>query len=150
VVGPMAAPEIGVCPIELTPAARRDSLFSALGRTIHGLQWHGAEVRRVPPGATVLASNGACAVQAFRAAPGAWGVQFHMEVLDSTVDKWAEVPEYSEDLERSGVMDADTLRQLVAARLPAMEQATAALAQRLVATVQARRSVRGGAGIGPP
>jgi GMP synthase-like glutamine amidotransferase len=148
-VGPMHVTEIGVSQIELTPEAATDRLFGALPPVISGLQWHSAEVRRVPKRSVVLATNAACAIQAFRAGPCAWGVQFHMEVLDSTVDEWANVPEYLEGLQRSAFADADSLEAVVTAELASMERATAAMAQRLVEVVEHTAVSRSVAEIAP-
>jgi hypothetical protein len=102
---------------------------------ITGLQWHGAQVLRVPERSVVLATNAECAIQALRAGPRAWGVQFHMEVGDDTVDEWVAVPKYLRALERRGITEAD-LKAAVAQELAAMEQATAAMAERLILVVE--------------
>jgi GMP synthase-like glutamine amidotransferase len=93
-VGPMPEPEIGVVALDGTAAPPGDPLLGGLPPSYRGLQWHGAEVRRVPPGARVLASSPVCAVQAMHVPPRAWGLQFHAEVDSSTVAEWATVPEY--------------------------------------------------------
>jgi GMP synthase-like glutamine amidotransferase len=59
------------------------------------LQWHGAEVKTLPPGATVLASSPLCAVQAMRVGPHAYGLQYHVELTSRTVPEWGEVPAYA-------------------------------------------------------
>jgi GMP synthase-like glutamine amidotransferase len=130
-VGPMDRPEVGVVPIDLEPAAATDPLFARLGPRIHGLQWHGAAVLAVPDGAVVLATNPACAVQAFRAGPCAWGVQFHVEAGPATVRKWATVPEYGDDLARSGVV-ADDLHAAMVEQSAPMEEVSAALTDGLL------------------
>ena len=56
------------------------------------LQWHGAEVARLPPGTAVLAASDVCAIQAFRFGAHAYGMQFHIEVTPETVSDWAAVP----------------------------------------------------------
>jgi len=99
-VGPMPEPEIGVVALEEIGAGADDPLLGELTPSYRGLQWHGAEVRRVPQGARVLASNPACAVQAMHVPPRAWGLQFHAEVDSSTVAEWATVPEYRAALAR--------------------------------------------------
>lgn len=98
-VAPMAAPEIGVLDVELTPAGIADRLFAGVGATIKSLQWHGAEVCEAPPGAAVLARSPACPVQALRVGEHAWGIQFHCEVTAETVPEWGRVPVYREALE---------------------------------------------------
>ncbi len=98
-VGPMAAPEIGVLDVELTPEGAADPLFAGLGPTIQSLQWHGAEVAEAPPGSAVLAGSPVCLVQALRVGERAWGIQFHCEVTAETVPEWGRVPAYREALE---------------------------------------------------
>jgi GMP synthase-like glutamine amidotransferase len=130
-VGPMDRPEVGVVEIELEPAAATDPLFGRLGRRVHGLQWHSAEVRSVPDGAVVLATTPACAVQAFRVGRCAWGVQFHVEAGSTTVPEWATVPEYRAALSRTGVV-AGRLQADVAECSASMEATAAALTAGLV------------------
>jgi GMP synthase-like glutamine amidotransferase len=133
-VAPMATPEVGVVRMSLASAAAADPLFSALPPTIEGLQWHGAQVTRLPPDGIVLAGNDACEVQAFRVGQQAWGVQFHVEVLETTVAEWATVPAYRSALQESD-HDADRLDLAVADHLAGMAEVTGMLAAGLVARV---------------
>ena len=125
-VGPMDRPEVGVVDIEIEPAAVVDPLFCRLGRRVPGLQWHSAEVQSVPDGAVVLATTPACAVQAFRVGPCAWGLQFHVEAGPTTVRAWATVPEYRTALSRTGVA-AGELQATMVEHTAAMEAVSAAL-----------------------
>jgi GMP synthase-like glutamine amidotransferase len=97
-VGKMTAAEIGVPDILLTSSAALDPVFSGLPDVVPGLQWHHAAVMLAPPDSVVLAANPACPIQALRVGSNAWGVQFHLEVGVSTIDDWAQVPEYEEVL----------------------------------------------------
>jgi GMP synthase-like glutamine amidotransferase len=119
-VGAMAAAEIGVPDILLTPEGVIDPVFSRLPAVLPGLQWHHAEVTQVPAGGVVLAANPACAIQALRVGSKAWGVQFHLEVGVSTIDEWAAVPEYEEVLWRAGGDDPKWLHKAVATHLATM------------------------------
>lgn len=81
-----ALPEIG-----WTRITRHDN---ALARAWLGdaqempvFQWHG-QTFALPPGATWLASNGACAHQAFAQGPHL-GMQFHIEVDAEKLQRWA-------------------------------------------------------------
>jgi GMP synthase-like glutamine amidotransferase len=132
----MARPEIGVMEIELTPEGRRDPLFSGLRPQVRGLQWHGAQVVRLPPGGVDLAANAWCGIQALRVGPCAWGVQFHLEVDESTVPEWAQVPEYRAALEAHGGGDAHWLRNAVARHLPALRRDAATLIGRVIANME--------------
>jgi GMP synthase-like glutamine amidotransferase len=61
----MSAPEVGVLPIALNEAGLHHPLTSGLPKTLKVLQWHGQQVKRLPSGATILASSAHCHVQAF-------------------------------------------------------------------------------------
>jgi GMP synthase-like glutamine amidotransferase len=119
-VGLMERPEVGLAKIELTPSGQTDAVFGGVGTSIETLQWHGAEVKRLPDGAVTLAANTACPVQAMRWGKWAYGVQCHVEVLSSTVTDWERIPEYRASLERTLRKEgAETLSRDVRTRLPA-------------------------------
>jgi GMP synthase-like glutamine amidotransferase len=121
----MVRPEVGLTDVDLTPAGLDDPLLSGFRPTILTMQWHGAEVSRLPEGATILASNATCPVQAFRWGKHAYGFQYHLEITSSTVSDWRIVPEYKASLEQAlGIQGAiklerDVLRQLLAFRFSA-------------------------------
>jgi GMP synthase-like glutamine amidotransferase len=122
-VKPMSAPEVGLLPIALTEAGRNCTLTTGLPETLKVLQWHGQEVRQLPAGATLLASSARCQVQAFALGDRAFGLQFHYEVTNSTVEDWVQIPAYQADLEvMLGSTGCDDLKQAVAARLPTMNR----------------------------
>ena len=135
-VAQMDQPEVGVMEIELTPAAAEDPVFAALPRRIAGLQWHGAQVQALPPNSVLLASNFYCAIQAFRVGPCAWGVQFHVEVSDSKVPEWAQIPEYRDALEETGVGDFVWLKRAVNQNLISLRLASNAMFSRLCELLQ--------------
>src|SRR3954469_7298120 len=73
--------EIGTGSVRLTEAGRRDPLFSwADSDEIEVQATHEDAVDPPPPGATLLASNENCAVQAYRLSPTIASVQFHPEL----------------------------------------------------------------------
>ena len=76
--------------VSKTEEGARDPLLRDLSDPITVFEWHGAEVVALPAGATVIAKNEACAVQAFRYGACAYGVQFHIEVTRDTVADWAQ------------------------------------------------------------
>jgi GMP synthase-like glutamine amidotransferase len=98
-VGPMEMPEVGVKIVNLTENGRRDPLLDGTPDSFECLQWHGAEVKSLPPDAVVLAENSYCAIQAFRFGAAAYGFQYHVETTECTVSEWSAVPEYQESLE---------------------------------------------------
>jgi GMP synthase-like glutamine amidotransferase len=130
-VGPAPAVEAGIRPVQLTAAAGDDPVLGRLAATFCTLQWHGAEVRREPDDAVVLASNETCAVQAVRVGPCAWGVQFHPEVGPLKAAEWGEHPMFRALLEASagpGGADRYPAERQRASRAMASTTATLALA----------------------
>jgi GMP synthase-like glutamine amidotransferase len=109
-VGLMSRPEVGVCELSMTEAGRHDPLFEGIPPSFVGLQWHGAEVKRLPSDAVVLATNASCAIQAFRFGECAFGFQFHVEATDRTVTEWGAVPAYRQSL--ASVAGPDGLQDL--------------------------------------
>lgn len=117
-VVPMATPEVGILDVELTQIGRHDSLFTGLDPILPSLQWHGAEVVELPPGAQVLASSSIAPVQAFRVGERAYGLQFHVELTQATVAEWGAVPAYAASLERTlGPGALHRLEEQAAARM---------------------------------
>ncbi|MBB3903267.1 GMP synthase-like glutamine amidotransferase [Methylobacterium brachythecii] len=123
-VGMMAKPEVGIANVHLTEAGAVDPVVGGLPRSFETLQWHGAEVQALPEGAVVLASNEACAVQAFRWGAYAYGFQFHTEVTSETIPLWRMIPEYRASLEQAlGTHRAAELDSRVALKLTEFERA---------------------------
>ncbi len=94
-------PEIGVLPVILTEEGVASTLFDGVDSPLMALQWHSAEVTKLPEGAVVLATSDACAVQAMSWGPRAHSMQFHMEVEADTADNWAALPDYARALEQA-------------------------------------------------
>jgi GMP synthase-like glutamine amidotransferase len=118
-VAPGKIPEVGVLTVKQTQAGQDDPLFRSIADPIDVLQWHGAEVVRLPDDAHVLASSDACAVQAFRYRDSAYGFQFHVEITEQTVSDWAAIPVYAQALDAAlGHGAAGRLKSEVAAKLP--------------------------------
>lgn len=112
-------PEVGVLTVDKTEAGHEDRFLKGLPDKIESLQWHGAEVKSLPPEAVVLASSPVCPVQIFRYGDCAYGLQCHVEITEDTVDEWAAVPEYADALEKTfGAGAVDGLRSEVAGKLP--------------------------------
>jgi GMP synthase-like glutamine amidotransferase len=79
--------ESGFRTMEVTPEGRIDPVFSALGVEVTSFQNHFEAVRDVP-GAAILATGGACPIQAFRIGRATYGTQFHPEVTIDIVREW--------------------------------------------------------------
>ena len=95
------SPEIGVLGVELNAAGQASPYLSGLPAQLDCLQWHGAEVTRIPHGATVLASSQKCAVQALAVGAKAFSAQFHVEVTADTVPEWGAVATYAQALDHA-------------------------------------------------
>lgn len=105
----------------LTEAGLKHPLTAGLPKTLKVLQWHGQEVKRLPLGASLLASSANCQVQAYAVGDCAFGLQFHSEVTGTTVEDWVQIPAYRADLEVTlGSTGCDDLKQAVRRQLPVM------------------------------
>ena len=82
-----AVKEIGWFDIHFTEAAAHDPLFAGVGPSETVFHWHG-ETFDLPAGAEWLACSEACRNQAFRAAAGVYGLQFHLEVTPAMIADW--------------------------------------------------------------
>lgn len=109
-VGPSAVPEIGILDVQLTEDGASGVFFDGLDVKFPCLQWHSAEVTRLPDGAQVLATSPACAVQAMKWGPRAYSAQFHVEIEPDTVENWAGIAEYAQALDKA--LGADGLTQM--------------------------------------
>ncbi len=92
-------PEIGWVDVALTPEAQADPVFAGLPERFSSFQWHLYHFE-LPEGAVLLARNEQC-LQAFRAGPAAWGIQFHAEVTHASVLDWVRSSDPGED----GIVD---------------------------------------------
>jgi len=98
-VYPGERPEVGLLPVELTPAASSDPVFGEAPPSFPTLQWHG-DTFDLPAGATLLASSPAYPNQAFRIGRS-YALQFHIEVSLELATEWGEVPAYAQSLEQT-------------------------------------------------
>ena len=95
-------PEIGIMDINFTEEFKNDSIFSSFPKKIKALQWHSYEVINLEKNnsVTLLASSNTTKYQIFKYQDHAYGIQFHIETKDSTVNDWGCVPEYKSALEK--------------------------------------------------
>lgn len=85
-----ARQELGVYPIDLTPSAASDPVFSVMPASFPAQLGHHDHVDRLPPGVTLLATGRGIRNQAFKV-DGApfWASQFHPELRKhTTVERW--------------------------------------------------------------
>ena len=93
--------EIGIMNINFAKEKYKDILFSEFPNNIKSLQWHSYEVRGLDNNkdVTLLASSPTTKYQIFKYKNYAYGIQFHIEIKDTTVNEWGCVPEYEKALE---------------------------------------------------
>ncbi|MEV7873683.1 GMP synthase [Microbacterium sp. NPDC089188] len=109
----------GPADISLTDAGRADELFGILEPRFEALTAHKEGTASVPPGATLLAENAACPVQAYRAGRALWATQFHPE---PTTEAFVERMVVYRD---AGYFDADAFDEVSAhVRTASVEQPT--------------------------
>lgn len=100
--------EIGWREVELCSEAAGDPLLGSLPDRFEAFEWHQYEFP-LPPGAVPLARSDRC-LQAFRLDGPAWGLQFHAEVVQSSIDRWLDKDEGGE-VDRARV-EAETAAKL--------------------------------------
>ncbi len=93
--------EIGILNIDFEKEKNGDLLFQNFPNKIKALQWHSYEVVNLENNTdvTLLASSKSTKYQIFKYQNHAYGIQFHIEVKDTTVNEWGCVVEYKNALE---------------------------------------------------
>ena len=118
-------PEIGMLNISFSNNKSNDALFSKFPDEITSLQWHSYEVQGLENNKDVthLASSPETKYQIFKYQNHAYGIQFHIEVKDTTVGEWGCVPEYKSALEKQlGVGALDKFEKDSKKHMPSMNQ----------------------------
>ena len=95
-------PEIGIMDVNFSTEKNNDNLFSSFPNKIKSLQWHSYEVDNLDSNKdiVILASSPITKYQIFKYQNHAYGIQFHIEIKDTTVNEWGCVPEYKSALEK--------------------------------------------------
>ena len=95
-------PEIGMLDINFSENKKNDLLFSKFPEKIKSLQWHSYEVQELEKNSdiTLIASSPETKYQIFKYQKHAYGIQFHIEIKDTTVKERGCVPEYKLALEK--------------------------------------------------
>jgi len=118
-------PEIGMLNISFSNNKNEDVLFSKFPNKITSLQWHSYEVQGLEDNKDVthLASSPETKYQIFKYQNHAYGIQFHIEVKDTTVGEWGCVPEYKSALEKQlGEGALDKFEKDSQKHMPSMNQ----------------------------
>lgn len=120
-VAPADIGEVGVFDVELADSR----FFEGVPAQQKVMQWHHAEVKRIPQSGQVLASSENCAVQALAIDGHALSTQFHCEFSPQTVAGWASLPNYIAVLEReNGAGAYERLRAECWPLMPEMNRTT--------------------------
>jgi GMP synthase (glutamine-hydrolysing) len=101
-----AKKEIGWSTVEVNSAGLVDLFKGINNKEIKVFQWHG-DTYDLPPNTTIMASSKLYA-QTFRFG-SAIGIQFHLEITDEMIHRWAE--EYAKELECERIDTRDLLVQ---------------------------------------
>ena len=118
-------PEIGMLNISFSNNKSNDALFSKFPDEITSLQCHSYEVQGLENNKDVthLASSPETKYQIFKYQNHAYGIQFHIEVKDTTVGEWGCVPEYKSALEKQlGEGALDKFEKDSKKHMPSMNQ----------------------------
>lgn len=100
-VGPGEKPEVGVMQVHKTEAGKQSPFFKNMSDTMNCLQWHGAEVKTAPPDMEILAASDLCGIQSLSMGDLVFTMQYHQEIIDTTVSDWSDIPEYKKALEET-------------------------------------------------
>ena len=112
------ASEVGVFDVHLTEEGQAHRHLTGLPEKMPVMQWHHAEVKRVPQSAKILAQSERASVQSLAVDEHALSTQFHCEFSPQTVAGWRSLPGYVAMLEREHGPAA--YERLVAACYPLM------------------------------
>ena len=95
-------PEIGMLNINFLNSKNKDNLFFEFPKQIKSLQWHSYEVQGLENNkeTTLIASSKETKYQIFKYKNHAYGIQFHIEIKDTTVKEWGCIPEYKLALQK--------------------------------------------------
>ena len=100
-------------------------MFSKFPDKIKSLQWHSYEVQGIENNKdiTLLASSPETKFQIFKYKNHAYGIQFHIEIKDTTVGDWGCVPEYKSALENQlGPGALDKFDQQAKVNMPSLNK----------------------------
>jgi GMP synthase (glutamine-hydrolysing) len=115
--------EFGFYEVQFTEQGRNDPLFAGF-HTDHQtvIHWH-EDTFDLPVGATLLATSDITPNQAFRYGHRAYGLQYHIEIDDNTLDIWLYDPECKQSvLETHGMQIYTATEQARTTLLPVYQQ----------------------------
>ena len=118
-------PEIGMLDVKFSENKNNDSLFFEFPEKITSLQWHSYEVQELENNkdVTLIASSPETKFQIFKYKNHAYGIQFHIEIKNTTVGEWGCIPEYKSALENQlGPGALDIFDQQAKVNMPSMNK----------------------------
>jgi GMP synthase-like glutamine amidotransferase len=98
--------EVGIMQIYKTETGKQSPFLINMSDTMNCLQWHSAEVKTAPAGLDVLSLSDACAIQSLSLGNQVITMQYHQEIINSTVSDWSDIPAYKVALEKALGEDA--------------------------------------------
>lgn len=142
-VGLAREAEVGFGKVELNALGHAHPLTRGLPSTFKIMQWHHAEVTRLPAGAEVLASSAVSPVQVMSIGREIMATQFHGELTPALIDRWAQIPQYLAWLDQAmGPGAYSRVKNQSRLQLTRTERVSRAMFDNLLA---ARRSLRAAA-----
>jgi GMP synthase-like glutamine amidotransferase len=140
-VGLASEAEVGIGDVALSGHGLHHPMTAGLETSLKVMQWHHAEVSRLPDGAEVLASSATTQVQIMSVGQNILATQFHAELTPALVDRWAQIPQYLQWLDSAlGANAYARVRAEALPLMPSMERMSRALFDNLVAGRQAIRA----------
>lgn len=92
--------EIGFNKVKSNKIINKDKIFKYLPKEFEVFQWHSYEVNKIKNNNfKVLVSSKTTNVQLFKYKEHAYGMQFHLEIKEDTIEKWCKISSYKKNLE---------------------------------------------------
>ena len=133
-VGLAKAAEVGVGKVSLNALGLGHPMTAGLKPNLEVMQWHHAEVTRLPGEAQVLAASPVTPVQIMSVGREMLATQFHAELTPDLVERWAHIPQYRLWLDEALGPDAYAgVRATALPLMPAMARMSRALFDNLLA-----------------
>ena len=139
-VGLARTAEVGIGKVALTPLGKRHEMAAGLRPALKVMQWHHAEVTKLPDGAEVLASSPVTPVQIMSVGHDMVATQFHGELTPALVDRWAHLPQYRQWLAEA--LGENAYERVRAEALPLLPQMAAMSRRMFDNLVDGRSAVR--------
>ena len=140
-VGLASEAEVGFGQVKINALGLTHPLTSQVQPSLRVMQWHHAEVTRVPNGAEVLASSATTPVQIMAVGENILATQFHSELKPALIERWAHIPQYLEWLDAA--MGANAYERVLAEShllMPKVEQMGRVMFENLITNRKAIRA----------